>query len=369
MPAPVQDLISAPTTTGISISLEPTYNAHQSLLLLTKDKGYNLSGLGEWVSQTRDALLPEEREHHNFVMIGFYFAILAQRSWASYPAYIRHLEAMDSTDLRDKLLDAYMRLPCNHGNKEAAAETISVSKEAILSTVDSYLAFLDERFSMDHVDVELESQAYKYVVDPPAMQKLIVTHLDMMWNKYLAAEWERVTPMLQDAVRACQQVDLRGKSKLEAAEIFTGQDLTKDCEVFEEAEHLIFVPSAHMGPYTGGFKIGEVVYVTFGARLPQGAQVYAPDLSRNEILVRLSALADDTRLQILKYVSENGEQRSQEIMEHLELSQSASSRHLKQLSATGYLIERRCNGAKCYELNAERIDDTLQALGNFLLGS
>ena len=85
--------------------------------------------------------------------------------------------------------------------------------------------------------------------------------------------------------------------------------------------------------------------------------------------MRLSALADDTRLHILKLVSEKGEQRSQDIMEHLELSQSASSRHLKQLSATGYLIERRCNGAKCYELNAERIEDTLQALGNYLLGS
>ena len=60
---------------------------------------------------------------------------------------------------------------------------------------------------------------------------------------------------------------------------------------------------------------------------------------------------------------------SQDIMEHLELSQSASSRHLKQLSATGYLIERRCNGAKCYELNAERVEDTVQALGNFLLGT
>jgi DNA-binding transcriptional ArsR family regulator len=369
MPAPVQDLISAPTTTGISISLEPTYNAHQSLMLLTKEKGYNLSGLGEWVSQTRDALSPEEQDRHNFVMVGFYFAILPERNWGSYSAYIRHLEAMNPTALRDKLLDSYMRLPCNRGDKEVAAEAISVNKEAILSTVESYIEFLEERFDMDHLDVAIEKQAYTYVIDPPAMQKLIVTHLDMMWNKYLAAEWERVTPMLQDAVRACQQVDFSGKSKLEATEIITGQDLTKDCEVFEEAENLIFVPSAHMGPYTGGFKIGDVVYVTFGARLPQGAQVYAPDLSRNEILVRLSALADDTRLQILKFVSENGEQRSQEIMEHLELSQSASSRHLKQLSATGYLIERRCNGAKCYELNAERIDDTLQALGNFLLGS
>ena len=76
MPAPVQELISAPTTTGISISLEPTFNTLQSLMLLTKQKEHKLSGLGEWVSQTRDTLSPEVREAHELVMIGFYYAIL-----------------------------------------------------------------------------------------------------------------------------------------------------------------------------------------------------------------------------------------------------------------------------------------------------
>ena len=257
------------------------------------------------------------------------------------------------------------------GGESPASEATSINKDAILTSVDTYLGFLSKRFGPDHLDVALESKAYTYVVDPPAMQKLIVTHLEMMWEEYLAAEWEQVKPMLQDAVRACQQVDLSGKSNLEAAQIITGQDITQDyyCNMIDEAERLIFVPSAHMGPYTGGFSFGKTLYIPFGARLPQGVQVYAPDLSRNEILVRLSALADDTRLQILKFVSENGERRSQDIIEHLELSQSASSRHLKQLSATGYLIERRCNGAKCYELNAERVEDTVQALGNFLLGT
>jgi DNA-binding transcriptional ArsR family regulator len=110
------------------------------------------------------------------------------------------------------------------------------------------------------------------------------------------------------------------------------------------------------------------LWVLFGARLPEGTQFQAPDLSRTEIVVRLSALADDNRLQILKLILEQGELSSQEIMASLEFSQSAASRHLKQLSATGYLSERRCNGAKCYQLNPERIENTLQAVSNFLLG-
>jgi DNA-binding transcriptional ArsR family regulator len=56
-------------------------------------------------------------------------------------------------------------------------------------------------------------------------------------------------------------------------------------------------------------------------------------------------------------------------MTKLDLSQSAASRHLKQLSATGFLAERRCTGAKCYDLNPQRIEDTLTAISLFLLGS
>jgi hypothetical protein len=50
----------------------------------------------------------------------------------------------------------------------------------------------------------------------------------------------------------------------------------------------------------------------------------------------------------------------------LELSQSAASRHLRQLTATGYLVERRSQVAKCYSLNPARVDDTLRALKRFL---
>ena len=116
------------------------------------------------------------------------------------------------------------------------------------------------------------------------------------------------------------------------------------------------------------FKYRNVYGILFGARLPEGTEYYAPDLSRAEILVRLGALADDTRLRILRLISEEGEQRSKDIMQELELSQSAASRHLKQLSATGYLTERRCEGAKCYDINDERVDNTLRALSAYLHG-
>jgi ArsR family transcriptional regulator len=369
---PDQDFIVVPDPATVAVALEPAHNAIYSLLLLAKCEP--LSGLGEWVTRTAAALTPEEEQRHRLVTVGFHYAILPQRSWPNFPTYLDHLAAVDPLALRDKLMTAYARLSLVDEKKSQGKddEPLPVDLEAAFVDADAYLRFLRERFGPSHVDADLERQAYAYVIDPPAMQELIVSHLRAMWSKYLSPEWERIQPMLQDAVDAFHQVDLAGMSKLEAAELVAGRALddTKCCgQVLEQAERIVCVPSAHIGPYLATFHASGTLWILFGARLPEGVQFHAPDLSRAEILVRLNALTDDSRLRILKLVSDSGEQRSQDIISRLGLSQSTVSRHLKQLSAAGYLSERRCNGAKCYQLNSERIEDTLRAVSAFLLGS
>ncbi len=269
------------------------------------------------------------------------------------------------------MLRAYART--SKDTHECAPVTDESWSEALaaLESVDAYLDFLRERFGPDRLNEELETRAYSYVVDPPAMQELIVSHLREMWSRFLAPEWERVRSMLQDSVTAFQQLDLGNMSRLEAARLVTGQALREEkwARMLERVERVIFVPTVHAGPYLGKLHHDETltVWLLFGARLPEGVSFHAPDLSRAEIIVRLNTLADDNRLRILKLISERGELRSQEIMEQLELSQSAASRHLKQLSATGYLAERRHSGAKCYALEPQRIQSTLDAISNFLL--
>ena len=355
---------------SITVSLEPAQNAFQSLLLLVKAD--EMSGLGEWVTRTVAALTPQERELHRLVLIGFYYALIPSQSWPSFPDYLDHLAHCDPFALREKLLRVYAKFPPLKDGEcpEPGAEPLPIDVETVLGSVDAYVAFLRERFGDELVDVELETRAFPYVMDPPAMQELVVSHLRRMWDEFLAPEWERVEPMLRDAVRAFQQVDLGEMSRLEAARFITGQPLKEEKweQSFRAAERVIFVPTVHFGPYQGMLWSDRTLWILFGARLPAGSQFQAPDLSRADILVRLSALADDNRLRIIRLIGEKGELRSQEVMEHLDLSQSAASRHLKQLSAVGYINERRCNGAKCYDLDPERIKDTLQALSAFLLG-
>jgi DNA-binding transcriptional ArsR family regulator len=337
-----------------------------SLMLLCKVDNY--SGLGDWVYQTDAAMTAEEKENHALVVEGLYYVINPEQSWPSFPAYLDHLASVPPETLVKKMLDAYLqKQPCVDAPLAGDANLMTTHEE-ILQDVNSYLRFLRQRFAAEHIKVEVERRAYTYAIDPPALQQVVVDYLRHMWRKYLAVEWETVRPMLQQSVAAFQQVDFSQIDRQQALQLVTGRAEVEEKWVqwMEEAERVVCIPSAHAGPYLGSLFGGGTLTIVFGARIPEGAAVDAPELSRAEILVRLSALADDTRLTILKLVAEEGELRSQDIINMLNLSQSAASRHLQQLSATGFLTERRCQGAKCYQINPQRIENTLLAVGAYL---
>jgi DNA-binding transcriptional ArsR family regulator len=361
MPLPVSDLLYPGDDRAVFVAREPAHNVHHSLVLLSQAEKF--SGLDDWVYRTAAALTPEERDANLLVMIGLYYATMPETSYPSFPAFVEQLASESPQRLRDRVLDAYIEIVDGRRPPGEAAPY-----DDILADVNTFLAYLRRGFAEDHIFPEIERRAYTYLIDPPAMQQLVVGHLGAMWYKYLAVEWERVRPMLQKAVRAFEAIDLAAMEREAAVEYVVGRPLKKDhwCDVFNETEQLIFVPSAHVGPYTKVFQSDDRTWVLFGARQPQDAGEVVPELSRAELLVRLNALADDNRLSILKLVADEGELRSQDIMGRLDLSQSGASRHLQQLTAAGFLHERRCNGAKCYDLNNDRLDATLAALGSFL---
>ena len=360
MVPPIDNFIEQPARTRIRVGLAPAQNAVYSLVLLTKTK--ELSGLGDWVINTAHQLSPEERKKHYRVMIAFYHAILPERRWSSFPVYIQHLRNMDAEALRDKMIGSYFNISMHESSDTS-------TPEIVLANEENYLNFLKERFDEEYIDEELERWAYKYVADPPSMQELITSHLQRYWDDYLAAEWERVLPTLKKAVAAFQQADFSGMDDTQIAEYITGQPPQESCwaNQCEGAEFLYYAPSLHVGPYVGRFREEKLFGFIFGARLPDNASIHAPELSQAEIYMRLNALADEHRLQILRHIGEKGESCSTEIIEALGLSQSATSRHLTQLTAAGYLTARRIDGAKCYKLNEERIANTMDTVKAFLV--
>lgn len=366
-----QRLILAPQTVKVRFEIEPVLNATDTLLLLSSFD--NQSGFPEWVTATRQRLSPERRHIHELLINGV--KILAHEpGLPSFPAYIDDLAAQDPVKLRDSAIK-WMCVP----EKIANAGLEPLDQEGLLNDLDAFLNFHRQMHDyhqqtygekeVGDFDVALYTEIYALYSDPPRLQELVVSHLRYMWDEILEPEWRRILPMLEESVRAFEQMDYSGLTALEAIRMVTGRDLSHMWEDdLEPVRELVFVPSAHIGPYVRLFNRQDnpTAYLIFGARLPAGARVQSPALSRSELLVRLNALADDTRLQILELLTQHEELCAQDIITMLDLSQSSASRHLRQLTATGYLIERRREVAKCYSLNTDRVEDTLRELRRFL---
>ena len=356
------DLIPPPKTVKVSFALEPAYNALTSLFLLNSE----FSGHDKWVERTAAALAPE-RLQTNKAVCGATMPYLDSKTWPSFPAWLDTLAVRDPVEMRDKELDMLLKKAAHALGGDSADlpdhETLVSDRSVYLDLIKRVTEHKGE--PSDQACFEADHARYQ---DPIARQKEMVSHLHAMWDEYVVDEWERSLPMLRESIAAFESLDYTAKSASEIFTLVTDRELPQKLEgSVQDAEELIFIPSPHIGPYVLVIDHGEKhARIVFGARIPQGATVRSPALSRSELVTRLSALADDTRLRILQLVAQEGEQRTQEIMTKLEISQSAASRHLPQLSATGYLAERRCEGAKCYRLNRGRIDDTFKALLEFL---
>jgi DNA-binding transcriptional ArsR family regulator len=348
------------------VMIEPALNAFGSLFLVAHAE--DEPGIHEWVTKTRLQMSNEERFRHKLVTIGFHYSVLPQVPHVTFETYLDNLEATPPSELRERLLKAYAETCLTEEAKKDIGQP--VNWEEVLSSAKNYVEFLRSRFGDEATDEEVETRAYDYVIDPVALKQLVTGHIRWFWKNYLQTEWNRVRPMLEESAKAFNKVDFSDMTRVEMIEYVTGKEITESKWGGQllQAKELIFIPNAHFGPYLRATKIGDNFYIYFGAHLPEGSDIRVPELDRAEIVSRISALADDTRLQILQLVAEKGEMRSQEIMEVINLSQPSVSRYLSQLTAAGFLQERRANGAKAYILNEDRIEKTLKAVSAFLLG-
>jgi DNA-binding transcriptional ArsR family regulator len=369
-----QGLVLAPHTVKVDFALEPLLNAIDTMLLLSNLD--NLSGLSDWVYDARERLGDVERHRHDLLVRGLKI-LEYEPEWPDFPAYLAHMRALEPEALRDQAMK--WMADAEH----MATMGIELpDRQRLLEDLDYYLdtqRSVQQYFQDKYADKEpLEdndaffTEVHALLNDPPRLKALALDHLAYMWEVHVRPAWERTLPMLEESVAAHQQLEYSGYTPLEAVRAVTGRDVSGHwAKELEAVETLVFVPSAHLGPFVRLVLHDDrsLAHVMFGARLPQGSRLQSAALSRSELLVRVNALADDTRLQILKLLTQHEELCAQDIMNELQLSQSSASRHLRQLSATGYLVERRRDVAKCYSLNHDRVEDTLQALRRFLTTS
>ncbi len=356
------EIIAHQKTVDVTFSLEPAYNAIGSLSLL--DMAEDFTGLSEWVYQASKALSSEQL-HTNQLVLHDAHVHLADASWRSFPEWVDDLATQDATAMRDRALQVWLK----GVNKKLDLEIPTPSelladRAAYLSLVERFLDLKGKPYDRSHWE-----EIHSLLNDPITRQNLIVTHLRAMWDEMLAPEWEQNLSMLEESITAYESLGLSGLTAVEALSrvVLRAQIPQESVGYLARLEKIIFIPSAHTGPYI--IQLGSLNETTarflFGPRIPEGAPIRLPALSRSELLMRLNALANDTRLCILQLIAQKGEMGTPDIIAQLNLSQSAGSRHLEHLTATGYLIARRHQGTNLYQFNPDRIDYTFKSLKEF----
>lgn len=347
-----------PQKTQIRFSIEPAHNIVTSMLLL----GQDVSGCAEWVEHTAAQFSPHDLAVTR-MLVSAASMCMHSKSWPSFEAWLDYLADCNPYAMIEEELNHLVEYGSElyADDPEAAPDSQQLREDR-----EAYLDFVERlhRFKGKDFDPALTELHHDLMQDPPAMLARIVERVTMLWEDYLATEWTRRLPELRDSVAAFQSLDLDSLTTSEAIRRIIGRDEPQAWGQWRDHLHeIIFIPSAHIGPYVLMIDHSDTTArVVFGARVPEGATVHSPALNRSDLLVRLSALADDTRLRILHLIALDGEQDTKRIMDQLELSKSAASRHLRQLTASGYLTVRQQDASKFYHLNPDRIDDTWRAL-------
>jgi DNA-binding transcriptional ArsR family regulator len=360
------DYVYAPTIVQVRFGIEPVCNLFESMDLLTSID--ELSGMNPWVYET-EARLPEEiRKTTDMLVNAGVWHLIGQTPdhliAGEFEPYLQWLGSLQPEVLRGMMASWLWEIP----NDKASdlREAIFDDADLMMTQVKKWTDYKTAQKGHQY-DIECFTPIFPLLKDAKALQTTLLENLYWMWDNVLREEWERKLPLLQSSLEAYQQHDYQNMTAVEAVRAVSGRDMTHTGWEWPFSE-LIFVPSPHLGPYIGRFdaKDHHVARVMFGVRQPPNTRGSLPELSRSELTPRLTALADDTRLRILEIVAQQDEICAQDIMSLLDLTQSAASRNLRQLVATGYLVERRQETAKCYSINRERIDDTMRALRRML---
>jgi DNA-binding transcriptional ArsR family regulator len=360
-----RSLPALPKIVTLEFRMEPIFTILDTFESLAMHGDHQ--GMAAWVQHTVNDMPAELMRIHSMVYATFVLPMLKSLALPSHDNFSRFIDDIagrDPTALRDDCLTLLSQLFAKTARINKAEPGPTAAE--LLDDPLVYLRWMELTFADKHHARFVTTDEPALLAEPTRFLATVVSHLRKMWALYIEDEWQRNRALLEECVAAYRQLSFSGLTALEAIRAVTGRDVSGiHIWDFSATEHLIFIPSAHLGPYLDQTAHGNVARIVFGARLPKGIAGTAA-LTRSELLVRLNALADETRLRILELLAREGELCAQDLIERIGLGQSSVSRHLSQLSATGYIVERRREVNKCYTLNRDRIDDTLLAIKQLL---
>jgi hypothetical protein len=361
-----RNVIAAPSLVTVRFEFNPVFVLSNGMILAHHEQSW-LDGVDPTLRNFYLSLSDEQRSVHRLVY-GTFANAIPNVGGMSFPDFINEFATLDPVKLRDASMSFI-----SHQDGFPGFDAVLASKETLVNFI---VQLVQETEKGDHNIAEIEAEmheAYPYLIDPPRFKALMLDYMSFAWDAILDKEWRKHEASVKNCVEAHQRQNYQPFNSLyEAVAVIAGRDMRQGNHlkhIPEDQRRFVFVPSPYLGPYISSQHEpagpnGEFIIV-FGVRQPQGVKKSILETNRSELLVWMNALADDTRLQMIEMLLEEGEICAQDFIDRLQLSQSSASRHLRQLVTSGLITSRRQDVAKCYTLNQSRMGELVQALQPF----
>ncbi len=347
----------------VALAVSPLLECVLSLHVLLGPKHHALHH--EWVRRMRglDPALRRELEALGFVYRRQIPDFLSPRADDAPESFDQELTRLRS--LPPELLLAGLGRPLyDHGGAGAGVFLQNGVRKVMLERADTEGG-------------ESARMAALLLLDRPAeFADRLADAIERFWQEAFAADWGRIEPLL-------------GRSILEAGRLLAAVGiwpvlgrLPAHCRVDLERQELqIDLPHEHAVVVSAEnpLVLSPSVFVWPHLRVncdppwPLALVYAAPALVREaeprippaELLQILRALADDTRLRVLRLIAERP-RTTQELEPLVGLSRAGLSKSLQRLAEAGLIVPRREGYYVVYALAPERIDALSAALGRFL---
>jgi DNA-binding transcriptional ArsR family regulator len=311
------------------------------------------SQFDDWLVEARRSLAPEV-QHDLDTLLGFsgqhlYYVEELLMSFdplqpaqleADFATYITHLRQLPPERYQRMVAQALHRVYHDRGITEAAPDPVDRV---------AWRAFVEPGITRGDLD-----EVVDLVLAPEQLKARTVSLLDRFWNECYKAESERP---LRGMRRALRQVSSTPYPSIAIAfEELSGHRLPDEIQrALPSVERATFCPSGHLGNFVQFILYPPELILYFDCqRITEMGKFEQASPASPDLLSGLRALADGTRLRIVEILADR-ELYAQEIVGRLAISQSAVSRHLAMLEATGIVTVRPVNGMKYYAINARRL--------------
>lgn len=346
----------------LAFAYSPALEALLSLHVLVEPKHHPLQH--PWVRRMRrlPPSLKREIEALAFAYRSYFPAFFFPAAGGEYRDFadeLDRLRAVDPTQAREEFAVALL-------GEEARGETFD--GEADLP--DRLLA------TAAGSDLDQRELVALMVEDPERVVRRLTDLLAAYWEEAFAVEWERIEPLLAEGVSvAGRQIAERG-----VYAFLSG--LRPDVQVdpagqrFQLArphdhelslspdDRFVLTPSLYVWPHSRvncdrPWPLGLVFPAPFIAR------EHRPAMPPAELVGLLRALADEARLQALRYIAERPRS-TQELAPLVGLSEAALSKHLRALAAAGVVSGHREGYYVLYRFVPERLSGLHDDVADFL---